>query len=179
MNCTEKQGVCASLHVTEPISAKPKNIKIKIMDTQHLKWQCQKIFQHIFISLIQPIWAPDKQLKIISLKNSFSQRYANFQFKQFESFFLTNQPFKTLTKMLGYIELVFMYLKINLIVSIKARRGLQRKNWSWQNCTYLILIFFLFSAWPYKKMVNPDQRLHTLKYTRQRVIDAVFEILYI
>ena len=81
--------------------------------------------------------------------------------------------------MLGYIELVFMYLKINLIVSIKARRGLQRKYWSWQNCTHLILIFFLFSAWPYKKMVNPDQRLHTLKYTRQRVIDAVFEILYI
>ena len=37
------------------------------------KWQCHKIFWGIFfISLIQPIWATDKQVKMVPLKNSFS-----------------------------------------------------------------------------------------------------------
>ena len=35
-------------------------------------------FLAIFILIIQPIWAPDKQVKIVSLKNLFSWRYSNF-----------------------------------------------------------------------------------------------------
>ena len=35
-------------------------------------------FLAFFILLIQPIWAPDKQFKMVSLKNSFSGRYSNF-----------------------------------------------------------------------------------------------------
>ena len=46
-----------------------------------LKWQCHEIFYHLFISFIQPIWAPDKQVKMVFLKNSLSQRYSNFKFK--------------------------------------------------------------------------------------------------
>ena len=40
-----------------------------------LKRQCHDIFWH-FLSLIQPIWVPDKQSKMVSLKNSFSRRYS-------------------------------------------------------------------------------------------------------
>ena len=38
--------------------------------TQTLKRQCHKIFWHFF-SLIQPIWVPDKQTKMVSLKICF------------------------------------------------------------------------------------------------------------
>ena len=103
--------------------------------TDMLKWQ------HFFISLIQSIWASDKQLEMVSLKNSFSQRYSNFQFENFDSAqckparsrnIFTSLPIKKLTIMLGYVQinnLDFFYL----IFSIKARRGLQRKNWCRQN----------------------------------------------
>ena len=30
-----------------------------------------EIFEHFFISLIQPIWAPDKQVKMVSRKTRF------------------------------------------------------------------------------------------------------------
>ena len=40
--------------------------------TQTLKRQCHKIFWHFF-SLIQPIWVPDKQSKMVSLKICFGE----------------------------------------------------------------------------------------------------------
>ena len=40
-----------------------------------LKGQCHEIFCHFFISWIEAIWAPEKQAKMVLLKNSFSQRY--------------------------------------------------------------------------------------------------------
>ena len=40
-----------------------------------LKRQCHKICWHFFSS-IQPIWVPDKQSKMVLLKNSFSRRFA-------------------------------------------------------------------------------------------------------
>ena len=45
-----------------------------------LKWECHKIFIIFYFIkwLIQPIWAPDKQVNIVSLQNSFSWRYSNF-----------------------------------------------------------------------------------------------------
>ena len=33
-----------------------------------------------FILFIQSIWAPDKQVKFVSLKHSFSRRFSNFYF---------------------------------------------------------------------------------------------------
>ena len=36
-----------------------------------LKGQCHKILTYFF-SLIEPIWSPDKQAKMVFLKNSFS-----------------------------------------------------------------------------------------------------------
>ena len=43
------------------------------------------IYLIFFISLIHPNWTPHKQAKIISLENSFSQRYSNFKFEKFDS----------------------------------------------------------------------------------------------
>ena len=40
-----------------------------------LKRQCNEIFWIFFISWIEAIWAPDKQSKMVLLKNSFSRRY--------------------------------------------------------------------------------------------------------
>ena len=44
-----------------------------------LKGQCHKIFCHFFISWIEAIWAPNKQSKMVLLKNSFSRRYSRNQ----------------------------------------------------------------------------------------------------
>ena len=38
-------------------------------------------FRTLFFSWIEPIWVPDKQSKIVLLKNSFSRRYSNLKFK--------------------------------------------------------------------------------------------------
>ena len=38
-------------------------------DTIPLKGQCHEIFELYFFSLIKPIWAPDKQAKMVFLKN--------------------------------------------------------------------------------------------------------------
>ena len=40
-----------------------------------LKEAVSRDFLAFFFSLIQPIWVPDKQSKMVSLKNSFSRRY--------------------------------------------------------------------------------------------------------
>ena len=69
-------------------------IKLLHCLTSSLKWQCHEIFWHFFISLIQPIWASDKQVKKVFLTNLFSRRYLNF---------LTRQTFKKLTKNVGLI----------------------------------------------------------------------------
>ena len=45
-------------------------------DTIPLKGQCHEIFKLYFFSLIEPIWVPDKQVKMVFLKNSFSRRYS-------------------------------------------------------------------------------------------------------
>ena len=50
-----------------------------------LKGQCHEIFELYFFSLIKPIWAPDKQAKMVFLKNSFSRRYSNLKFEKFDS----------------------------------------------------------------------------------------------
>ena len=50
-----------------------------------LKWLCHEVFLNFFISLNQPIWAPNKQAKMVFLKNSFLRRYSNFKFKKFIS----------------------------------------------------------------------------------------------
>ena len=43
-----------------------------------LKGQCHEIFDLYIFSLIEPIWAPDKQAEMVFLKDSFSRRYSNF-----------------------------------------------------------------------------------------------------
>ena len=50
-----------------------------------LKGQCHEIFWHFFISWIEAIWAPDKQAKMVLLKNSFSRRYSNLKFEKIDS----------------------------------------------------------------------------------------------
>ena len=42
----------------------------------HLKGQCHKIFGIFFILGIEPMWAPDKQAKMVLLKSLFSRRYS-------------------------------------------------------------------------------------------------------
>ena len=44
----------------------------------NLKGQCHEIFDLYIFSLIEPIWAPDKQAEMVFLKDSFSRRYSNF-----------------------------------------------------------------------------------------------------
>ena len=51
----------------------------------NLKGQCHEIFNHYFLPWIEPIWAPDKQAKIIFRENSFSRRYSNLKFEKFNS----------------------------------------------------------------------------------------------
>ena len=49
--------------------------KVKFND---LKLFNKQLFELYFFSLIEPIWAPDKQAKMVFLKNSFSRSYSNF-----------------------------------------------------------------------------------------------------
>ena len=48
----------------------------------YFKGQCHEIFDLYFFSLIEPIWSPDKQAKMVFLKNLFSQRYSNLKFEK-------------------------------------------------------------------------------------------------
>ena len=57
----------------------------KVLTMCNLKEQCHKIFNLYFFSLIQPIWAPDKQANMVFLKHSFLRRYSNFKFEKFDS----------------------------------------------------------------------------------------------
>ena len=50
-----------------------------------LKWQCHENFCHFFILWIEPNWAPDKQAKMVLLKNLFSRRYSNVKVEKFDS----------------------------------------------------------------------------------------------
>ena len=84
-----------------------------------LKGQCHEIFELYFFSLIKPIWAPDKQAKMVFLKNSFSRRYSNLKFFEFDSAqantaqsrnFSTSQPFKKLTKKCWALLQQFIYI---------------------------------------------------------------------
>ena len=59
------------------------SVKTKTLATVPLKCQCHKICLAFLILLFQPIWAPDKRVKLIILKNSFSQRYSIAKFKKF------------------------------------------------------------------------------------------------
>ena len=68
-----------------------------------------------FISLIQPIWAPDKQVKLVSLKKNFHGHIQIFSSKNSTpprptllgvNIFWQASPLKSLQKMLGYILLV-------------------------------------------------------------------------
>ena len=52
---------------------------------QGLKGQCHEIYDlYIFFSWIEPIWAPDKQSKMVFLKNLFS-RIMNLKLEKFDS----------------------------------------------------------------------------------------------
>ena len=51
---------------------------IQIMFNYSLKGQCHEIFELYFFPLNEPIWAPDKQAKMVFLKNSCLRRYSNF-----------------------------------------------------------------------------------------------------
>ena len=98
----------------------------------NLKWQCHEIFWQFFISLIQPIWPPNKKAKTDFLRNSFSRRYSNVKFETFDSAQANTAPTKSLHKMLAYNSIVTLYLKKKLIFSMKTRRGLHRQNC--ENC---------------------------------------------
>ena len=85
-----------------------------------LKWQCHQPFgEFCFISWIKPIWAPEKQAKMILLKDLFLRRYSHF--------FWQASPLKS-KQMLGYVAIVHIYFSFYLVFSFKARRGLQRQN---------------------------------------------------
>ena len=47
--------------------------------------KCHEIFELYFFSLIEPNWVPDKQAKMVFLKNLFSQRSSNLKFEKFDS----------------------------------------------------------------------------------------------
>ena len=68
-----------------------------------LKGQCHEIFT-FFYSLIEPIWAPDKQAKMVFLKYSFSQRYSNSTPRS------DGQPFKKLIKNVGCQPWLYIFL---------------------------------------------------------------------
>ena len=59
-------------------------IYIICVDISLLKGQCHEIFYLLFFSWIEPIWAPDKQTKMVFLKKSLSRRYLNLKFKKFD-----------------------------------------------------------------------------------------------
>ena len=64
-----------TVHIFLPFPHHPSiYIVIHLMIHFYLKRPCHEIFWNSF-SLIQPIWVPDKQSKMVSLKNSFSRRY--------------------------------------------------------------------------------------------------------
>ena len=42
-------------------------------------------FSTSILAWIEPIWAPDKQIKMVFLKNSFLQRYSNLKLEKFDS----------------------------------------------------------------------------------------------
>ena len=44
--------------------------------TVSLKGQCHEIFDLNFFTLIEPLWVPDKQAKMVFLTNLFSRRYS-------------------------------------------------------------------------------------------------------
>ena len=50
-----------------------------------LKEAVSRDFRPQFFSWIEPIWAPDKQAKMVLLKNLFSRRYSNSKFQKFDS----------------------------------------------------------------------------------------------
>ena len=82
-------------------------------------WQKLRDFLVFFISIIQPIWAPDKQVKRVSLKICFRRDIQIFSSKNSTlRNFLTTQPLK---------KIILMYLNF-FFFSIKARRGLQSKK---------------------------------------------------
>ena len=61
------------------------NWRLKSHLTVFLKGQCHEIFELYFFSVIKPIWALDKQAKMVFLKDSFSRRYSNKKFEKFDS----------------------------------------------------------------------------------------------
>ena len=66
-------------------------------------WQKLRDFLVFFISIIQPIWAPDKQVKRVSLKICFRRDIQIFSSKNSTlRNFLTTQPLK---------KIILMYLK--------------------------------------------------------------------
>ena len=50
-----------------------------------LKGQCHEIFDLYFFHESNPSGAPDKQAKMVFLKNLFSRRYSNLKFEKFDS----------------------------------------------------------------------------------------------
>ena len=50
-----------------------------------LKGQRHEIFDLYFFSWIEPIWAPDKQAKMVFLKNLFPWRYLSLKLEKFDS----------------------------------------------------------------------------------------------
>ena len=109
-----------------------------------LKWQCHKIFDLNLFSQIDPIWAPDKQARMVLLiKNSFLRRYSNLKFEKFDSaqcntvlwgveIFWQASALKCQQKMLGKVAIVHMYFLTKLRFSIRASKGMQRQKCSQQ-----------------------------------------------
>ena len=62
--------------------------QVKIPDLyfkcQKLKGEVSRDFLPLFFSLMEPIWSPDKQAKMVFLKNSFSPRYLNLKLEKFD-----------------------------------------------------------------------------------------------
>ena len=56
-----------------------------VVFTCPFKGAVSRDFRTLFFSLIKPIWAPDKQAKMVFLKNLFSRRYSNLKFEKFDS----------------------------------------------------------------------------------------------
>ena len=98
----------------------------------------QDFFWHFFYMKLT--WALDKQAKIVLLKDSFSRRYSNF---------LTSWQ-----KILDYVEIVNIHLKN--IFTIKARRGLQRQNWSRQNSAQCDTARSIRHLWIRGKLLTVD-----------------------
>ena len=52
---------------------------------ERFKEAVSRDFRTLFFLLIEPIWAPDKQVKMVFLENSFSRRFSNLKFEKFDS----------------------------------------------------------------------------------------------